>query len=105
VASGKRDYLELRPIHSHVYAVIVGPPFEIFLVIGIIYRVIEFLIYLWKPENIYDNNRYDNSDNSVICISNLKERKKRNRENLYSLYFVTLSRIKLNRSLELIKQR
>lgn len=47
----KQTYLELWPIHSHIYTMIIRPPFEIFLVVGVIYRVIKFLVYLWKPGN------------------------------------------------------
>jgi len=40
---------------------IIRPPLEIFLVVGVIYRVVEFFVYLWKPEN--DNMQ------SIVTIS------------------------------------
>lgn len=48
--AGGRDrggYLELRPRHSHVNTVVVGPPLQVLLVIGVVYCVVEFFVYLW----------------------------------------------------------
>ena len=43
---GQITYLELRPSHGHIYTVSVGPPSQVFLVISIVDRVIEFIVYL-----------------------------------------------------------
>lgn len=44
---GGGGYLELRPRHSHVNTVVVGPPLQVLLVVGVVYCVVEFFVYLW----------------------------------------------------------
>lgn len=62
-------HLELRPIHSHVYSVIIGPPFQVFLVIGVVYRVIELLVYLREPEKTAMRSMGNNNDATITAIT------------------------------------
>lgn len=49
-------YLELWPIHRHIYTVIVRPPFQIFFMVRIVNCMIEFFVYLWKSVNQMKSN-------------------------------------------------
>lgn len=49
----KRDHIRLKPIDIELrfdrnYPVIVRPPFEVFVVIGVVYCVKEFVVDLWQ---------------------------------------------------------
>lgn len=39
-------HLELRPVHRHVDAVVVRPPFQVFLVVGVVDCVVQFFVDL-----------------------------------------------------------
>lgn len=39
-------YLKLRPVHGHVYAVVVRPPLQIFLIVRVVDSVIKFFVNL-----------------------------------------------------------
>jgi hypothetical protein len=41
-------YLKVWPIHGHVHTMCIGPPFQIFLMVCIVYCMIEFIIDLRK---------------------------------------------------------
>lgn len=41
-------YLKVWPIHSHVNTMCIGPPFQIFFMVCIVYCMIEFFIDLRK---------------------------------------------------------
>lgn len=42
----KKCYLELRPIHRHVDSVVVGPPFDVLLLIGVVDCVVKLFVNL-----------------------------------------------------------
>lgn len=46
----KKAYLKLRPVHRHVHPMVVRPPLQVLLIVGVVYRMVQFFVYLLQPK-------------------------------------------------------
>lgn len=93
-ANAAHTHHKLRPNHSHIDPMIVRPPFQILLGVGVIYCMIEFLVNLWKAindqffdwtQNIYTKKYYLGSCEMFKFLCREKRTSLKNRKRVSSI--------------------